>query len=437
MPVDRRQFVGRLAGAAVAAPLAVRTTKAAAPQAAQTGTAPFDLPKVSALSTLLAEDALAVMDFIPAEHHASIRDGTCREDLAPSINQAVRAVLSRAGGGILFFAAGTYPVSEIDATNDDPAQFYVALRIVGAGRLSTRIVPARTGAILLNAAGRNSMTVEAIQFFSHEYESAIGILLARTESSPNAAGNQFRDVLVNGNFAIAPVVSIAAETTSWQGCQFGNNNPKSGHRCFITSGYPSAVRWPAPGGRTLVRGPNTGNAMIDCIFDCPYDGATPILFAGEAAYGMVQCSILGGEASNTRLVQYRPRDGVFSGPVTWINSHFEAVGSGTIVHALDVPIGASHIRGINNYSGNYVVATGAALLSYTGSAQAQAVLLGSTWTVPNVPWGSSDLRFAVFGLSESRIDLALGDGVERVVISGFSKSSEVRAARKMIAQILP
>ncbi len=428
MPSHRRQFLSGLAGIAALAPVVGGKGRA------QFGG--MDLPPTRPLSTLLADQAVAVMDYIPAEYHAEIAAGTCKTDLAPFVNRAVRDTLRRSGGGVLFFAAGTYPVSEIDASNDDPAQFYVALRIVGAGRLSTRIAPARKGAILLNAAGRNSMTVESIHFYSHEFESAIGILLARTAASPNAAGNQFRDVLVSGNFATAPVVSIAAETTSWQGCQFGNNNPLNRHRCFITSGDPQAVKWPPLGRHKLVPGPNTGNAMIDCIFDCAYDGAAPILFDGQAAYGMVQCSILGGEASRTRLVQYRPRDGNFAGPVTWINSHFEAVGAGTIVHDLDVPDGASYVRGINNYSGNYVVASGTALLASSGSARAQPVLMGSTWTVPMVPWGSKNLNFSVFALSESRIDLMLGEGVGTVSIPGFAKASQVQAPFRTIGQIV-
>lgn len=425
----RRQFLGAVAGALVGCSLVTRKARAQSDPAE-------DLPKLRPLSTLVQDDAIAVMDYIPAEHHASIKAGTCSVDLAPYINRALRDVLRRPGGGILFFGEGGYPVSQIDATNDDPGQFYVALRIVGAGRLSTRIIPAQRGAVLLNAAGRNGMTVEAIQFFSHEFESSIAILLARTNLSPNAAGNQFRDVLINGNFGIAPVVSIAAETTSWQGCQFGNTNVAAGHRCFITSDDPGAANWPLVGKRKLVTGPNTANSMIDCVFDCAYAGATPILFEGQAAYSMVQCSILGGEAANTRLIQYRPKGGVFTGPISWINSHFEAVGRDTIVHALDVSDGTSFIRGINNYSGNYVIGSNAALLAQTGSPGGQAVLMGSTWTVPHVPWGSTNLRFAVFGLTESRIDFTLGKGVGTVSIPGFVQTSDVRASFSSIGKVV-
>lgn len=426
----RRQFLGGVAGSIAAGPLFSR-------QASALSDAAFRVPELRPLSTLIQDGAVAVIDYIPAEYRASIKAGTCNVDLAPYINHAVRDVLRRPSGGILYFEAGSYPVSQIDATNDDPAQFYVALRIVGAGRLSTRITPAGKGAILLNASGRNAMTVEAIQFFSHEFESSIGILLARTDRSANAAGNQFRDVVINGNFAIAPVVSIAAETTSWQGCQFGNTNPAAGHRCFITADDPSATKLQPLVGYRLVSGPNTANSMIDCVFDCAYAGATPILFEGQAAYSMVQCAILGGEAPNTRLVQYRPKSGVFTGPVSWINSHFEAVGGGTIVHALDVPDGTSHIRGINNYSGNYVIGSNAELLSQTGSPHGQAVLMGSTWTVPHVPWGSTNLRFAVFGLTESRIDLSLGKAVGTVTIPGFIQGSDVRAPFLSIGRVIP
>lgn len=427
--VRRRHFLAGVAGAIATGPLVDRSALA------QAGT-PFDLPQLRPLSSLIPDDAVAVVDYIPREHHESIKAGTCKVDLAPYVNRAVQEVLRRPAGGILFFAAGSYPVSQIDATNDDPSQFYVALRIVGGGRLSTRITPARPGAILLNAVGRNSMTVESIEFFSHEYESSIGILLARTDKSPNAVGHQFRDVSVTGNFALASVVSIAAETTSWQGCQFRNNNPSARHRCFITSGDPESVNWPSQLQQKLVAGPNTANAMIDCVFDCPYTGAAPILFDGHAAYGMVQCSIVAGEISNTRLVEYRPRDTVFTGAVSWINSHFEAVGASNIIHALDAPGGVSYFRGINNYSGNYIVGSSTDLLAPTGSPAGQAVLMGSTWTVPHVPWGTADLRFRVFALSESRIDLFLGKGVGTVSIPGFVQSSDVRAASRSIGKVV-
>ncbi|MFV3517365.1 hypothetical protein ACNJD8_22400, partial [Mycobacterium tuberculosis] len=97
-----------------------------------------------------------------------------------------------------------------------------ALSIVGEGRFATSIRPAGPGAVLLNAAGRNNMMVQSIQFLSAAHESQAAIYLCRTEASPNCNGNRFFDVLISGNYRVASVVSIAAESTSWTMSRFEN-----------------------------------------------------------------------------------------------------------------------------------------------------------------------------------------------------------------------
>ncbi|MDR6116796.1 MULTISPECIES: hypothetical protein [unclassified Sphingomonas] len=385
---------------------------------------------------LLAASATSVLDFIPERLHAAIRAERCGEDLAPYINAAVRAVLAQPSGGTLFFPRGAYPVSEIDATNSDPAQFSKALSIVGEGRFATSIRPAGPGAVLLNAAGRNNMMVQSIQFLSADHESQAAIYLCRTEASPNCNGNRFFDVLISGNYRVASVVSIAAESTSWTMSRFENVNTASRHCCFATSNRPQAV--PVRTRATLrpVASSNTDNVMADCEFYAPFPMAAPLLFAGSAAYVMQGCTVITGEANGSRLATYRPDGTVFNGPVTWNAPHFEVFGRDNIVHFLDAPANVSYFRSINSFGGNYVVGDGTTLLGYDRSGNRQPVLMASTWAVPSVPWNVHDIRFETFGLSQAAIDFRLGDDVGAVDITGYAADSRITAARRTIARFV-
>lgn len=389
------------------------------------------------LLDMTAQSAVSVLDFIPSRLHPDIRAERCAEDLAPYVDAGVRAVLALPGGGTLYFPRGAYPVSEIDATNRDPAQFAKALRIMGEGRLATSIRPARAGAVLLNAAGRNNMTVQSIQFHSADHASQTAIYLCRTADSPNCNGNRFFDVQVSGNYTVAGVVSIAAESTSWWACRFDNSNADARHRCFATSHQPAAVPVRPRARGTAQASSNTDNVMVDCEFYAPYRNAELLLFAGSAAYAMQACTVIAGDADTSRLVTYRPIDDVFTGPVHWTASHFEVLGAGNIVHFLDCPPRPAYFRGIHSFGGNYVVASGTALLSYDrAGGQRQPVLMGSTWTIPTTPWSIRDIRFDVFGLSESAIAFRLGENVGSVEIAGYAANSDVSATYRAIARVV-
>lgn len=391
-------------------------------------------PRTRPWTEVSTVSVISVLDFIPKQLHAAIASETCRADLASYINAAIRAVLAFPGGGTLFFPRGAYLVSEIDATNADPAQFAKSLRIVGEGRYVTSIRPAVADAVLLNAAGRNNMAVQSIQFHSVEHSSQVAIYLCRTSQSPNSNGNRFFDILVSGNYAVAGVVSIAAESTSWIACRFENTNLSARHCCFATSHRPEAI----PVRSRLAFRPqassNSDNVMIDCEFHAPYPGTAPVLFAGAAAYAMQSCTVIAGEVSGARLVTYRPDSGVFSGPVTWTAPHFEVFGRGNVVHFLDAPDEVSYFQSIHSFGGNYVVGSETALMSYDRVAAKQPVLMASTWTVAALPWATREVRFVVFGLSESVIDFRMGDGVGTVTIPGYAADSRITAARRDIAQ---
>jgi hypothetical protein len=393
-------------------------------------------PRTRSWLDLLNGSAVSVLEFVPSQYHADIRSQTCRIDLAPFINAAIKHVLSLPGGGSLFFPRGAYEVSEIDATNNDAAQFDKALHIIGEGRFITTIRPAKDAAVLLNAAGRNNMTVQSIQFESARFASQVGIYLCRTQESPNCNNNRFFDVQISGNFAQACAISMAAESTTWLSCRFVNSNPVARHRCFVTSQDPGTVPVQSSLNIKPVASSNTDNVMIDCEFYTPYDRAEPILYWGNAAYTMQGCTVLTGDSSHCRLATYRPTGNVFNGPVTWTAPHFEVSGSGNALHFLDAPPGVSYFRGVSCYGGNYVVGSGTDILTFdpARNASAQPVLMAATWTVPSIPWGTRDLRFQVFGLSDSAIDLKLADGVGDVQISGYAADSRISAARSVVAR---
>lgn len=389
------------------------------------------------VSALLAE-AVSVLEFIPAELHAAIRAERNERDLAAFVNEAIRQAMTQPGGGTLFFPPGAYDVTEIDASNADPARFGQVLRLIGAGRMATKIRAAGSGTVLLNALGRNEMQVESLQFHTGNFEVQAAILLGRTEASPNCNGNAFRDLLISGNYSKSAVLAYGAESTSWSQCEFRNSNRAARHRCLVTSHDPGVLPVETRHGGRQVANSNTDNVMLDCEFYTPHDGAAPVLFAGSAGYTMQACTILGGDARGARLVTYRPERDTFTGPVTWQNPHLEVLGPDNIVHFLEAPAGVSYFRAINNYSGNYVIGSDIAVLGYAGSAAgAQPVLMQSTWTVPMVPWASRNVSFSVFGLADSSVDFTLADGVGTLDVQGFASNSHFRAGIERVARVVP
>lgn len=388
--------------------------------------------------SVLQGEAFSVLELIPAPLHAPIRTGENREDLAPFINRGIAMLAARPGGGALFFPPGFYDVSEIDASNADPAAFSRLLRLVGAGRMATKIRPLRPGGVLLNGLGRNELQVESLEFDSARFPSQTAILLGRTAASPNCNGNAFRDLLVSGSYSRSSVVSLAAESTSWSQCEFRNTNAAARHRCFATSHDPAAVPVKAVHGGAAVPNSNTDNVMVDCEFYAPHEGAEPVLFAGSAGYTMHACTVLGGSANGTRLVTYRPDKDVFTGPVTWTNPHLEVFGKDNVVHWLDAPAGVSYFRGINSYSGNYVVPSKTDLLGFRRSDPSrQPVLMGSTWTVPQVPWDARDVGFRVYALVDSAIAFRLGEQTGTLEVTGFASNSRFDASYQAVAKVVP
>lgn len=381
----------------------------------------------------------SILDFIPSANHAAIQAGNCQIDLAPYIDNAVRSLLLRLGGGTLYFPEGSYPVSEINLSDQQP-NFSQSIRLLGAGRLSTKITPFMTGAVLLNLAGRNNCTVQSLSFEASAYAAQCGIFQCRSKASPNANNNKFIDLLVAGNFSKACVVSIAAESSLWLNCRRSNSNAGSGHKCFYTSSHNDTIKVSPLHGGPAIAGPNTDNRQIACEDYAPYPNAAPVTFGGGSGYVNFGCSIIGGDASGVRLVTYADLDGgVFHGPVTWIEPHFEVFGTANTVHWLaGTPKAVSYFAGINSLGGNYVVDDGCAALDYDRTnVTNQPILQGSRWTAPMISPGLSfGPTFNIYGLDDCDLRWRLFQGHGTVLILGYMARSKVEANNLIVAQII-
>lgn len=354
-------------------------------------------------------------------------------DDGPAVQRAITAALA-AGGGIVFFPAGDYRVAGIDATNADPDQFDVGLRLIGEGRHLSRILAGVPGTALLNVSGRNNLYVEGLQFLAHEHVARCAVLLARTPRSQNCNNNHFIDCLFTGNYGEATILSYAAESTSWCRCRFLNSNAQARHCCFATG---VGHRVSAASRATTYIGPNTDNVMVDCEFYAPFEGARPVRFEGGGGYAFVACALLCGSASNVRLVTYgAPIDGVFNGPITWTACHFEVFGRGNVAHWLDAA-GLSYFRGIAIDGGAMMVAADTPLLDFDRrTANVRPVLQSSRIAAPLLPPGIVAGAVRVHAATSSRIDLRYSPEIGALTIFDFARDCTLEAPGLSIGQVL-
>lgn len=370
------------------------------------------------------------MDVIPEVLRDAVRTGKGTVDLAPFLNEAIRAIDAR-GGGTLYFPDGTYAISSLDLSQRVSSE--AGITLVGAGREQTTLRAAVGGQVLLDASGRNNLALLDLQIQSGAHVSACGLLLARLVEKPQSTRNRVQNVRVRGSFAVAGVVSAAAESNSWIGCSFENSHAPAAHCCFLTANYPEDLALPRATAARIVAGANTDNVMTDCEFYAPFEGAAPVRFIGAAGYTMLGCSVISGSASGARLVTYTARESIFSGPVSWHNPHLEVFGTGNVVHCLQGS-DICYFRGINSYSGNYQVAGDTLLLGQDPGMTGRPVLQNTTWTVPLLAQGVSHLRISLFALTDSTLALDTNGDVSDVEVSGFAANSHISAGRLRIAQ---
>jgi hypothetical protein len=382
----------------------------------------------NALTTAESTAGLTVSDIdgdypeLDVRRYGADPSGTANSTTA--IANAALVAKTKTGGGTITFPDGIFKVSTIDLSNST-AEFTQMIRLKGNGRFNTKIIPSGAGGILLNLAGRNYATVEGLHFDSTGYASQCGILMSRTSTSANCNNNHFRDVWVTGGYTKAGVVSVGAESLTWDNCRFENSNDTNNYCTFWTGIDPTAINVTGSG-HTLATGPNTDNVCMNCEFYSPYADAEIIHFHESAAYTMVGCLVIGGSVA-VKCAVYTPQSGnVFAGPVTWLSCQMEFFGSGAgAVHYL-AATGTDFFDGINNYGGYYVLDDNTAVIDYDRTAVAnQPILRGCTWTTFKTAPGSAGTTMYVYGLYGTDITMRPSSTDGTLVITGLATASDV------------
>jgi hypothetical protein len=374
-----------------------------------------------------ANDLISVRDF------GAKGDG--RSDDTAAVQRAIDRADAAPGGGTVWFPPGRYAVRGLSCINHDPDRFEPVLRLLGAGPSVSTITPMAADAILVDASGRSGLRIEALSIDSSSHVSKIGLLLARRRESPNCNGAQLRDVRIAGGFAMAAVVSVAAESMVWTGCHLNNTHAPARHACFITSQSPTLAG--LEGNGAWVAGPNTDNRFFGCSVYAPYNGAAPVQFRGSAGTMFFGCTIIAGDAIDTHLVTYVPDKGIFNGPVDWFGCHFEVFGRGGVVHFLDAAPGTSYFQSVQCSGGSLVVASGVAQVDFDRqSARRQPVLRGWRWRSPPTPPGVGNVDFYAYLIDHCDIDARVAPDAGALVALGAVDASYVRANEVRTPQVV-
>lgn len=385
----------------------------------------------------VAFGAQSVLNLLPGPLADTVRARRCATDIAPFVNRAIARIDAGGNGGTLYFPAGTYPISTLDVVQTRASE--AGITLIGAGRGQTILVPVAPGRVLINATGRNNLSLLDLEIFSGDHVSICGLLLARHAAHPECSRNRINNIRIHGSYSTGAAVAIAAESNGWTGCLLENSHVLTEHSCFVTANDPAAASL-GEYASGIVTGSNTDNVMIDCEFYAPFDHARPVRFIGSAGYTMLACSVIAGSASGTRLATYTPLQSIFNGPVTWHAPHLEVFGHDTVVHNLEGS-GTAYYRGINSYSGNYQVADGALLMARASGIAGRAIVQNSTWTVPLVSQGVSNVGIRVYALTDCDLSIrvgndATGKGIGNIEIAGFSANSHVVAGSVRVTQVV-
>lgn len=382
--------------------------------------------------------ASATQDF-PQGVLISVRDlgarGDGRTDDTVAVQKAIDHAAALPDGGTVWFPPGRYAVRGLSCVNRNSASFHPVLRLLGAGPAVSSIVPQIEGAVLIDASGRSGFRLESLSIDSGTFLSRIGLLLARRTESPNCNASRIRDVRVEGAFSHAAVVSVAAESTVWSECYFNNSHLPAVNACFITSHSPRQAGLET--GRIWIEGPNTDNNFFGCTFYAPYHGAHPVHLRGSAGAMFFGCTIIVGNAAETRLVSYLPYNGIFGGPVGWFGCHFEVFGQDGVVHFLDAPTGISYFQNMQCQGGSLVVAPGIAQVDFDRRNVArQPVLQNWRWQSPPAPPGADRNDFYAYLVEGCNIDARVAAKAGDIVALGAIKSSDVQANEVRTKQVV-
>ena len=296
----------------------------------------------------------------------SVRDfgavGDGIADDSAAFTAAIAEVERRQRGGVVKVPAGIFR-ARIDASKLT-ADFEKRVTIRGAGRGATQIKPTATGDIILNMVGRNVMTVEDLTIYAgEEFQAYAGVVLARTDGSPNCNNNKFMNVEVIGNFAKAGVVSIAAESGEWHNCRFFMSSGGSGVAIIIGSDPHAAnVSLEVPGVDDLRRDANTDTRWIACEFQS-YQAAEMVRLSAFHSHHFIGSSWIAPYA--TRLTRFcDPDSGALGGGTTFTDCHFEGLTATGSVFSVDMAGATAYLFGISERASTIVTTQGSTFLDY-------------------------------------------------------------------------
>jgi hypothetical protein len=370
---------------------------------------------------------------VSVKNFGAVGDGTTDDTTA--INNAIAYVKSLTNGGSVYFPVGVYAVTEINATNIS-SSFNQSVKLYGAGRLMTKIVPYAAGNVLLNLLGSNNCTIEDLTFTSTSYISQCAIFLARSNTSVSCNNNKFINVYTTGSYSVASVVCNGSESSNWFNSRFENGYSTANYRTFWTGGgalVGALQNITVVNGGTILNSnnPNTDNKMFGCEFYSPYTNARPFRFSTASSYHFFGCSIICGSSNNCRLVEYTDENSnVFSGPISWYGCHFEVFGTGNVVHFLNPNQTDTVFYGISSYGGYYVTYSvsnpSASVLDYDRTdINNKPQLSSSTWTTPTTAPGSTNSNFYVYTLLNSNIALKPNNNDGNIYAFAYLQNSNV------------
>ena len=367
-----------------------------------------------------------VLDF------GAVGDGVTNDTAA--INAAINYVETLPYGGAVFFPVGAYAVTEIDASLFDGGQFNKTLRLYGAGREMSRIVPFSANNVLLNLMGTNQAEIDHLHFDSGAYASQCAIFLARTTVSTNCNNNKFLNLYFSGSYSRATVACDGSESSNWFNCRFENTNVGANYLCFWSGGGPLIK---ALQNITTINGgivadvgnPNTDNKMFGCEFYAPYNNAYLVRFSTAASYTFTGCTLVAGTVTGARLVTYGDSTGGrFNGPITWLSCQFEVFGTGNTVHYLS-PVADTIFDGISSYGGYYVLSADTPVIDFDRTNIAfQPQLQSSVWTNFTTPPNSTATKAYVYTLLSCSISFSPNPSDGYFYVFGYVQRSSFYAA---------
>lgn len=372
---------------------------------------------------------LKLQEIISVKDFGAVGNGTTNDTAA--INAAITYVSGLTNGGAVFFPVGVYAVTEINATSIT-AQFNKTVKLYGAGRNMSKIIPFSAGNVLLNMMGSNQMVVQDLTFDSTVYASQCAIFMARSTTSTNCNNNKFINVYTLGSYTVSSIVCNGSESSNWFNSKFTNTNATANYSCFWTGGgslIGGLQNITVINGGTISNSnnPNTDNKMFGCEFYSPFNSAYIIRFSEGAEYSFYGCTIIGGSANNCRLVMYEDiLGGRFNGPIIWFGCHFEVFGTGNTVHWLYGNNSIATFDGISSYGGYYVLSNNTSVIDYDRTnINEQPQLSSSTFTTPTTTPNSTGTNFYIYNLLNSNISFKPNSSDGNVFVFGYAQYSNI------------